>query len=260
MISLIDVKVNWLEWFDRWEQMLACYNPGREHRLHLMLTIPELPTPKSPTILDLGAGPGSTGLSVLRQHPDARILAVEADPVLIEMGRAVVERRGLSDRFQYLQADIRDPSWWRNYESAFDLVVSATALHWLNVEHYREVCRRSFAVLKPGGWFMNCDHVASHYPELQTRYNRWRGERAERAFKALGGDRWDDFWTALAAAVGAKDLASLRGVEDLWEGTDEGHPKPVHLETLERAGFELGDVYWQELGEAIVGGRKPRTD
>ncbi|NUQ00035.1 MAG: class I SAM-dependent methyltransferase [Armatimonadetes bacterium] len=251
-------QLDWLAWFERWEQMLACYNPGRAQRLHLMVSIPALPNPGWPRILDLGAGPGATSLTVLRHYPGATVLAVEYDRLLVEMGQAVAAQRGLGDRLRYLAADLRDPDWWRAYESEFDLVVSATALHWLNAAHYGELCERVFRVLRPGGWFMNCDHVASLHDEVQVLYNRYRADRARRAFEALGADRWDDFWAALAAALGTADLAALRGVEGLWEGSDDGIPKQAHLAALERSGFELAEVYWQELGEAIIGGRRPR--
>lgn len=251
-------RVDWLRWYERWEQMLSCYNPGREARIHLLLSIPELPDTAQPKILDLGAGPGSTGLSVLRQHPGARIMAVEADPVMVMMGQEVINARGLAARFEYLHADIRDGSWWPVYADHFDLVVSATALHWLNAEHYREVCERAYAVLKPGGWFMNCDHVASRYPALQERYRTWREQRVQRAFQALAADQWDDYWRELRATLASSSASPIECVGDLWEGSDDGLAKPIHLETLEQAGFDLADVYWQELGEAILGGRKPR--
>lgn len=254
---LTEQRIDWLEWYDRWELMMACYNPGRDARIHLLVTIPEPPDDGELRILDLGAGPGSTGLAVLRRHESAEILAVEADPVLVEMGRAVVASRELGEQVQYLHADIRDGAWWADQAGRFDLVVSATALHWLNTDHYREVCSNSYQALKPGGWFMNCDHVAAPFPELQARYNEWRRERQERAFAALGGETWEQYWAGLEAALTESRLLGIRCIEELWEGSDDGLPKPVHLDALDRAGFELSDIYWQELGEAIVGGRKP---
>jgi len=256
-MAMATERVDWLRWYERWEQMLSCYNPGREARIHLLLTIPDLPETESPRILDLGAGPGSTGLSVLRQHPKARIMAVEADPLMVLMGHAVVNARGLAERFEYLHADIRDGSWWPVYANHFDLVVSATALHWLNADHYREVCRRAYGVLKPGGWFMNCDHVASRHPDMQERYRTWRDQRVERAFSALGADRWDSYWRELREELAGADAAPIECVGELWEGSDDGLAKPIHLDALEQAGFDLADIYWQELGEAILGGRKP---
>ncbi len=256
-MSCLTETIDWLSWYERWDQMLACYNPSRASRVHLLVTFPDLPRDAPLRLLDLGAGPGSTTLTLLQHLPYATVVAVEADPVLVRMGQEVMQDRGLSDQVQFLQADLRDPSWWSGHVGRFDLVVSATALHWLSADSYRAVCHRICRSLRPGGWFMNYDHLASIHPELQDRYNDWRRERCERAFSALGADTWETYWAGLARALGEDHLGRVGDGEDLFEGTDEGYPKPLVLEVLERAGLELVDVYWQELGEAIVGGRRP---
>jgi len=116
--------------------------------------------------------------------PRARVLAVDLDAVLLHMGQQVAERVG--HPVQFLQADLRDGGWWQAYQEHFDLVISATALHWLAPARLREVYQHVFKVLKPGSWFMNSDHVASDAPHLQERYRQLVAVEQKAAFAASG--------------------------------------------------------------------------
>lgn len=253
-MNLSDCHLDWYQWYERWEAMQACYVVRREYRLDLMLQLPELPRTREVQILDLGCGPGSLAFRAFQHYPNAHVVAVDADPVLLAMGRGVAGPR--TDRIQFLQADIRRAKWWMAYDEAFDLVVSATALHWLSAENLKAVYRRIYRVLKPGGWFMNSDHVASDDPVTQARYRQMLPARQQAALRATGVDDWDGFWRGLADALSPLDLQALWREADLWEGTDDGHPKQFHLDGLRQCGFEQVEIHWQDLGEAVIGARK----
>jgi len=243
--------MDWRHWYERWEAMQACYIVQREHRFDLMLRLPGLPRTGDVQILDLGCGPGSLVFRALRHYPNTRVVAVDADPVLLAMGQGVAGQR--ADRIQFLQADIRGAEWWTAYDEAFDLVLSATTLHWLSPAHLKAAYRRIYRALKPAGWFMNSDHMASDDPAMQARYQQILQAKQETAFRATGADDWDGFWQALAGALRPLSLQDLWREMDLWEGTDDGHPKQFHLDALRQCGFEQVEVCWQDLGEAVIG-------
>ncbi len=254
-MNLVDLELDWNHWFERWEAMQNCYVPGRVDRFNLMLTLPGFQREVEASILDLGCGPGSLSFFSLRLYPNARVLAVDFDPVLLAAGRKIA--RQSTDRIEFKNADIRDGNFWKEHESEFDLVVSATALHWLNAQHLAQIFQRAYDVLRPGGWFVNSDHVANEDPAVQDLYRKMLQQKRQAAFRATKADDWNGFWEALGRAVNQLDLAGLRNVNHFWEGTDDGQPTEFHLTALRRCRFERAEVYWQEFGEAVIGGRKP---
>ncbi len=252
-MELLISNLNLHEWHERWEAMQSCYVPQRLHRFDLMLRLPSFAKEAEVEILDLGCGFGSVAFRALEHYPNARILAVDLDPVTLTMGKRLAE--GATDRIEFVQADIRGAGFWEPYESTFDLIVSATTLHWLNAEHLAETFRRAHRALKPGGWFMNSDHIASDDPEMQPVYRELAREKQREAFRAAGAEGWDDFWKNLGRAVGRTDLLELRNADEYWEGSD-GQPKQLHISALKAAGFEAVQVHWQDLADAVIGARK----
>src|SRR5260370_24973501 len=88
----------------------------------------------APTVIDLGCGPGSLTKRVADGLPGARVVAVDADPVVLELGRQAVG--DYAGRIRQLDADLRDPQLARHLslDATADAAVSTTALHWLSPE------------------------------------------------------------------------------------------------------------------------------
>jgi SAM-dependent methyltransferase len=244
-------ELDWHHWFARWEAMQNCYVPHRLYRFELMLRLADLPREEEVHILDLGCGPGSLSFHALRYYPNARITAADFDPVILAVGRGVSE----SDRIQFVQTDFRDTDWWEPYEDTFDLVMSSTALHWLSVENLKRLYERTYRALKPGGWFFNSDHIASDNPDVQAYYRKLLEVNQQSSFHVIGADDWEGFWRELEQAMGQEQD---RSGEELWEGTDNGLPRQFHVETLKACGFWQVAFHWQDLGEAVIGARKPQ--
>src|SRR5436309_12933264 len=120
-----DSDLDWHAWFERWEAMQNCYIPQRLYRFDLMLQWANLPRAAQTQILDLGSGPGSLSLRALQHYPNARVLAVDANPILVAMGEQVAKET--TDHLRFLQVDLRQAPWGAAHEGTFDLVLSATA-------------------------------------------------------------------------------------------------------------------------------------
>lgn len=253
-MQAIDVDLNWQRWFERWEAMQNCYVPQRLYRFDLMLRLADLSREGEVQILDLGCGPGSLSFCALRHYPNARVVAVDFDPVLLTMGQGVAQE--MTDRIQFVRADIRQADWWEPFEETFDLVMSATALHWLNAENLARLYRRVYQALRPGGWFLNSDHVASDDAEMQVRYRQMLRQRQQAAFRAAEVDDWDGFWQNLSRELRLSNSSASHSEEELWEGTDDGQTREFHIAALSECGFEQVSFHWQDLGEAVIGARK----
>ena len=114
-------------WVARWETQQAGHVPGREEVFGLMLDLVERLVGEPARVLDVGCGPGSLAGRVARRFPDAEVVALDADPVMLELGR-----RTLGDRVRWVRTDLAEDGWGEAAGAAgFDVAVSATALHWL---------------------------------------------------------------------------------------------------------------------------------
>jgi SAM-dependent methyltransferase len=253
METFVESEINWLNWLSRWEEMQSSYIPQRLYRFDLMLALPDFEREAPVAVLDLGCGPGSLSFRALLRYPHGRIVAVDMDPLLLRMGRKAAGQMGAA--IEFFEADLRDPQWWARFAGTFDLIASTTALHWLNEESLRALLTRIFEALKPGGWFLNSDHVASDNPEMQKQYREILKEKQQFILQSTGADSWDGFWDALRL-VCPMDVPEKPGAP-WWEGSDDGQPRRVWLEALAAAGFRDIDFFWQDLGEAVVGARKP---
>lgn len=69
-----------------------------------------LARPEARRLLDLGSGVGSVGLCTLaRVHPEATLVAVEAQEISVACFRKTLARNGLQERVTSVHGDLRDP-------------------------------------------------------------------------------------------------------------------------------------------------------
>jgi len=61
--------------------------------------------PEARTILDLGAGSGCLGLSILKKLPDAKLVSVDVSADALAIAKANAEALGVSDRVLFVHAD-----------------------------------------------------------------------------------------------------------------------------------------------------------
>ena len=79
---------------------------GTEHTLRALRAVPG-PPPK--TVLDLGCGPGAQTLALAGGLPEARILAVDILPAMVEVAHQRIVDAGLADRVTAVVGDMSKP-------------------------------------------------------------------------------------------------------------------------------------------------------
>ena len=130
----------------------------RERRplLQQMLSFAPFPPEAVLEVLDVGAGYGVVSEEVLQAFPAARITLQDySQPMLDRARQRLADHSG---RLRYVLCDLVDPSWRQEVGGPFDLAVSAIALHNLRDPEKIFACYRAIhGLVKPGGYFLNCD-------------------------------------------------------------------------------------------------------
>jgi release factor glutamine methyltransferase len=97
--------------------------PRPESELIVELALKGLSKEKgSPAIADLGTGSGCIGLSLLAEHPSARLTAIDISKEALEVARANAEGLGVEERVHFVNSDVEE--WGKTCEVSFDLVVA----------------------------------------------------------------------------------------------------------------------------------------
>ncbi|MFC9324682.1 methyltransferase domain-containing protein [Kitasatospora sp. NPDC057015] len=187
----------------------------RTRPLHdLLHRVPDLPEPHTPTILDIGCGPGNSTAALRRHWPHAHLTGIDNSPDMLATARTHGEPHA-----HYLHADARtyDPTPHHPH-----LIVSNATLQWLNPDPHPDerprghltLLRTWTAALRPGGTLAfqvpgNFD-APSHTLLAELRHSpRWR--------HALGHDA-----TRAGVHTPARYLDTLTDAHctaDVWETT-----------------------------------------
>jgi len=145
-------------------------DPERRPLLRQMLSSVPLSRETEIEVLDIGAGYGVVTEEVLKAYPEARVVLQDYSLAMLKQARLRLAH--CADRLTYVLADLTDPAWAQRVGGPFDLAVSAIALHNLSdVEKIYACYRGIYGLLKPGGYFLNCDRfvegVDRHLSELR---------------------------------------------------------------------------------------------
>jgi SAM-dependent methyltransferase len=239
----------------RWEAQQTWHIPLREERFGVIGDAVAEFAGDAPLILDLGCGPGSLSRRLLDRLPGARAVGVDADPLLLELGR-----RNLGDgdgSLRLVDADLRDPAWVERLPDPgpYDAVVSTTALHWLTRQELGAVLHAAAGLLREGGIFVNGDHIqfGPGAPRI-AEARQGLGRRVAELTRARGDEDWQAWWEAIEREPALADLAAQRRAR--WHEhphvDDPGLTDQEWHDLLAKAGFAESAVLWQHLGTSVV--------
>ncbi len=109
------------------------------------------------TIVDLGAGTGSLGVLIKRQSPAARVVAVDPDRQVREIGEA--KARAVGVRLEYVTA-MGDVEIASVPAATADAVTCSLVLHQCPLDAKRAILANAVRLLKPGGRMVLADYGA----------------------------------------------------------------------------------------------------
>ncbi|WP_030954121.1 class I SAM-dependent methyltransferase [Streptomyces sp. NRRL S-481] len=239
-------------WVERWELQQQRYAVDREERFTVIADVVEHVTAgrtPRPLVVDLGCGPGSLAARLVRRLPDAEVVAVDRDPLLLELGRT-----HHADAARYVDAEIGTPGWtWTlGLDRPLDAAVSTTALHYLDRDTLLRTYRQLATLLRPGGVLVNGDHLpqdATGPAGIAAHVGRCRSERQ----RVFAQEDWGSWWAAVADEPELADLLTerRRRVPFLDTGRPADLPLSAHLGLLRQAGFSKAGPVWQ-YGDSYV--------
>jgi ubiquinone/menaquinone biosynthesis C-methylase UbiE len=144
------------EYVSEWITRDATRDRERRPLLQQMLSAAPFPRDAALEVLDIGAGYGVVSEEVLQAFPAARITLQDYSQPMLD--RARQRLADYSKHLRYVLCDLTDPSWPLQVGGPFDLAVSAIAIHNLRDPTKIYACYRAIRdLLKPGGYFLNCD-------------------------------------------------------------------------------------------------------
>jgi len=211
-------------WFARWELQQDRIVEARTERFDVMLEVlgVQFDFADPLVVLDLASGPAAISLRVLDRFPNARSIAVDIDPVLLEIGRRA--HGDLGGRLSWIEHDLRDPGWVDAVRALaggehVDAVLTSTALHWIPNSDLIEVYRACGALLPRGGMLVNCDNMASPsgretIHRISERAGDARLQRLRDDSTAPGFEGWEQWWESVAASPTLAELYFNQGFVD----------------------------------------------
>lgn len=239
-----------VEWVRRWDVQQEGYVEGRSQTFDLITRAVAHLAPDARTVLDLGCGPGSLGREMARSFPQARVVGVDADPVLLHLAKGVHGHLIRPERI-----DLTSPDWHEVFAAdSIDVVVSATALHYLSPADLEGVVAGIGRILRPGGLFVNADTMPAgeETPRLRDFLILEREQLWDAPF--AGGEDFTQWWAALRAE-------DRPGLADLFADRDTTFPGAAHdmtplptwLRYLEAAGFAEATILAQTQDKRVLG-------
>jgi ubiquinone/menaquinone biosynthesis C-methylase UbiE len=106
-------------------------------------------------ILDVAAGSGAWSLAFAQAIPHARVTSMDF-PEMTRITRGFAEKLGVAARYEYLEGDLRQVDFGRD---AYDLVILGHIVHSEGETHGKELLRKSYAALRPGGRLLIAEYV-----------------------------------------------------------------------------------------------------
>jgi len=258
----------WERRLEEWDAMFSeTLDPTRLGRMDAILDALRSRSRSLSRVLDLGSGPGPLTSRILRRFPKCRVVALDTDPVLLEVGKRALARFGR--RVSWVLADLRKTGWPSGLPvQRYDAVVSSLSLHWLEEDEIRGIYREARKLLRSDGLLVEGDFLPSDRTKrpvgrqrLPTEELRVK-ERADATLRAFK-ERWGVWWRSLTELSTMR--VALRRRKSRLPGTipprrTTGPKTPAsfefHEQALRGAGFRETAVVWQERDFRVLIGNR----
>jgi len=218
--------------------------PLADDQLKIIMMMVEKARPRPGNILDLGCGDGILGMAIMSKYPRTKGVFLDMSDTMIA---AAKKKSGkLGRRCVFIAEDYGKPSWPGRVKKygKFDVIVSGLSIHHQPDGRKKQIYREIFGLLKPGGLFLNLEHVSSPTPWLEKVFNEMFIDCIYRYHRAAGSKK------TLAEIANTHYNNPLKDANIL-------SPAEKQCSWLRKIGFKEVDCYLKVFELAIFGGIKP---
>ncbi len=244
--------------FESWDPMFSeTVDRTRGPRTEAILAALGASVGQPARVLDLASGPGPVTARLLARFPGCHVVALDTDPVLLQIGRAALHQD--RTRVDWVLADLRQAGWSSNLgPEGFDAIVTSLALHWFYRAELRAIYRAARALLRSQGVLINGDFLPARTSQVAPAGGPSTPPRSTPASSPAGDvtgfqQRWADWWKVVAATPSLADALRSRqlrlpGPMPPRRATGPKRPAPLewHERTLRSVGFRRVAMRWQD--------------
>jgi tRNA (cmo5U34)-methyltransferase len=218
--------------------------PFGAEQIEVMLRVIEARGEPVRCFADLGCGSGVLGRAILSRYPDARATLVDFSEPMLAAARG--QLGGYSPAPRFVTADLGVPEWTRTVadDAPFDAVVSGYAIHHLPDARKKTLYGEIFALLAPGGIFVNVEHVASASGWIEAISDGLMIDSLYQFHVAQGSEK-------------SRDQVAREFVHRPDKSANILAPVEAQCEWLRAGGFQDVDCYFRVFELAVFGGRRP---
>lgn len=182
--------------------------------------------------LDLGAGTGLLSAMIARDHAVEELTLFDRSEAMMRQGEGAL---GAGRALHLVPGDMGDDAALAALPGGYDAIWSALAIHHLDGPGKRALFARIFALLRPGGVFINADQALGDTPAIEAI---WRAD-----------------WLARVRAAGVPEADLAMALERMQE--DRMDPLADQLGWLRDAGFDPAVCWFQDYSFNVVSAVRP---
>lgn len=182
----------------------------------------------NPSILDIGAGTGLLSEHVLQKFPTANLALLDESAEMLAKAQIRLEQYKPKVFVQAMTSAL--PS------EKFHAVISSLAIHHLSDKDKKDLFKRVFDILEPGGIFINAEQILGETPWQQSLFEETH----------LDGAR----------ALGSSEEEIQAAVERM--SYDKCSPLQEQILWLKEIGFENAASFFHSFRFAVYAGWKPK--
>jgi tRNA (cmo5U34)-methyltransferase len=217
--------------------------PLAQEQIGIMMSILKTSAQPIEIFLDLGCGDGILGAAILGSFPNSRGVLADFSEPMLEQARAQLKDHAAQLVFENL--DYGDPAWVNRMQSygPFDAIVSGYSIHHQPDARKRPIYEEIYSLLKPGGWFINIEHIAAASQLTIDLFDNHVIDGRFAIEKASGGNKTRQEISDIFMNRPDKDANILLPVE-------------IQCDWLREIGYEEVDCYFRIYELAVFGGRR----
>jgi len=218
--------------------------PLAQEQIGVMMSILKSRAQPVENFLDLGCGDGVLGAAILGEYPSSRGVLADFSESMLQQAREQLGEYAAQLKFENL--DYGDPAWVNEMqaEGPFDTIVSGYSIHHQPDARKRDLYAEIFSLLKPGGWFVNIEHIAPAAQLVTDLFNNHIVEGYYGIEQRNGGTRTRGEMANVYMNRPDKDANKLVSVE-------------LQCNWLREIGYQEVDCYFRIYELAVFAGRKP---